>query len=184
MIARCDRLKELLAGCSKLASIRSASSTSARQASPVPATRRTAPSARRPLALAVAAGNSVLECEQGMRGQAPRPQPASELIPQSRSRHRSAATSRHIAVAARASATRAVAAGSRSSPAGPVHGGASRCGCFCQRRRAVASFRGCLCKPVGALHGAASPRAAAQCPAPETVCLEVNSRFAFAHRAS
>ena len=77
-------------------------------------------------------------------------------------------TARHIAVAARASATRAAAAGSRSSLAGPVRGGASRCGCCCQRRRAVASFRGCLCKPVGARHGAASPRAAAQCPAPET----------------
>jgi len=33
-------------------------------------------------------------------------------------------TARHIAVAARASATRAAAAGSRSSPAGPVRGGA------------------------------------------------------------
>ena len=77
-------------------------------------------------------------------------------------------TARHIAVAARASATRAAAAGSRSSPAGSVRGGASRCGCCCQKRRAVASFRKCLCKPIGARHGAASPRAAAQCPAPET----------------
>jgi hypothetical protein len=77
-------------------------------------------------------------------------------------------TARHIAVAARASATRAAAAGSRSSPAGSVRGGASRCGCCCQKRRAVASFRRCLCKPVGARHSAASPRVAAQCPAPET----------------